>query len=273
MNAPLQGLQRTGTNESIKKTQSKLRLIQKREKKLKKAVQTSKKAMKVLALLVFIVFTAIFSVWSYRQLGGLVLRKVECNGQDLLTRNNILRAANIRTGQPIENIDLEVIQRKIQELPEVQTTNVQIRFPNTLVIQVTEATPLIRLIQKDTKQLLLSNNNLQACDGDCWDLPLWLGDATPTAKQLNFLKTLKEKHSKYYSDISYVSSNASEKFEIGLNSMQHTLVLDANEQPIKSLGNYYKLRTEHPDLIRQSSTFDLRFNNYIYSATEEHQNG
>lgn len=273
MNAPLQGLQRTGTNESIKKTQSKLRLIQKREKKLKKAVQNSKKAMKVLALLLFVVVTAIFSVWSYRQLGGLVLRKVECNGQDLLTRTTILRAADIRTGQPIEDIDLEVIQSKIQDLPEVETSSVQIRFPNTLVINVTEATPIIRLIQNGDKQLLLSNNQLQACEGDCWDLPLWLGDKTPTIKQINFLKSLKEKHSDNYSDISYASSINSEKFEIGLNSMHHTLILDAKEQPIKSLKNYYKLRSEHPDLIRQSSTFDLRFNNYIYSATEEHQNG
>ncbi|MDB9743893.1 FtsQ-type POTRA domain-containing protein [Fibrobacterales bacterium] len=182
MNAPLQGLQRTGTNESIKKTQSKLRLIQKREKKIKKAIQTSKKTAKILAISSLIILTSILTVWSYRQLGGLVLRKVECNGQDLLTRTNILRAANIRAGQPIEGIDLELIKATIQNLPEVESTTVQIRFPNTLVIKVQEAKPLIRLIQKDKNQLLLSNNQSMSCQGDCWDLPLWLGTETPTEK-------------------------------------------------------------------------------------------
>jgi cell division septal protein FtsQ len=273
MNIPLQGLQRIGTNESIKKTQSKLRLIQKRKKQLKKAIQNSKKALNVLALFFFIIFSTVLSVWSYREIGGLVLRKVECNGQDLLTRNNILRAANIRTGHPIEDIDLKDIRSKIQNLREIETVSVKIQFPNTLVIQVSEATPIIRLIQKNNKQLLLSNNQLQSCKGDCWDLPLWLGNDVPTSKQLTFLKTLKEKHVFNYSDISYLSSINSEKFELGLNSMHHTLILDANEQPVKSLKNYYKLRNEHPDLIRQSSTFDLRFDNYIYSATEVQKNG
>lgn len=63
---------------------------------------------------------------------------IECVGQEKLTREQIMTAAEVRTGANIFSVNIEAMKRKVAAIPSVDQSNVRRIFPNKIKIWVRE---------------------------------------------------------------------------------------------------------------------------------------
>jgi cell division protein FtsQ len=67
---------------------------------------------------------------------------VEVSGTSVLEPDVVRRAAAVRPGTPLARLDLRAVQRRVLALKPVREVAVNTRYPHTLVLQVTERTPV-----------------------------------------------------------------------------------------------------------------------------------
>ncbi len=63
---------------------------------------------------------------------------IECVGQEKLTREQILTAAEVKAGANIFSVNIESVKRKVAAIPSVDQSNVRRIFPNKIKIWVRE---------------------------------------------------------------------------------------------------------------------------------------
>jgi cell division protein FtsQ len=68
----------------------------------------------------------------------LAARAVKVEGTARLTRAQIVAAAGVPMDSPLVRINRGAIARRVEQLPEVRTARVELSFPDTVVIAVTE---------------------------------------------------------------------------------------------------------------------------------------
>lgn len=66
------------------------------------------------------------------------IKSIECVGQEKLSREEILKAADIDTGTNVFSVNIESIKRKVAAIPAVSDSNVRRIFPNKIKIWVRE---------------------------------------------------------------------------------------------------------------------------------------
>ncbi len=66
------------------------------------------------------------------------IKSIECVGQEKLSREEILKAADIDTGTNVFSINIESVKRKVAAIPAVSDSNVRRIFPNKIKIWVRE---------------------------------------------------------------------------------------------------------------------------------------
>jgi cell division protein FtsQ len=85
----------------------------------------------VLALLAGLVWIVAFS-------SVLAARSIRVEGTQRLSRDQILAAAGVRLGTPLVRVPRGTIARRVERLAEVRSARVELSFPDTVVIAVTE---------------------------------------------------------------------------------------------------------------------------------------
>ena len=78
------------------------------------------------------------------------LKAIEVTSDGNLTREAILRAADVTEGQNIFSISLPKVQEKLGALPQVEESRIQRILPNKLVISVQERRPVAWVVPPDT---------------------------------------------------------------------------------------------------------------------------
>lgn len=66
------------------------------------------------------------------------IKSIECVGQEKLSREEILKAADVDTGTNVFSVNIESIKRKVAAIPAVSDSNVRRIFPNKIKIWVRE---------------------------------------------------------------------------------------------------------------------------------------
>ncbi len=66
------------------------------------------------------------------------IKSIECVGQEKLSREEILKAADIDTGTNVFGVNIESVKRKVAAIPAVSNSNVRRIFPNKIKIWVRE---------------------------------------------------------------------------------------------------------------------------------------
>ena len=61
---------------------------------------------------------------------GLVVDEVLVNGRQNTTKTSLLEALNVKLGEPILGVDLDVIQSRIMALPWVKTAQIKRQLPD-----------------------------------------------------------------------------------------------------------------------------------------------
>jgi cell division protein FtsQ len=77
------------------------------------------------------------------------LKTIEVNSDGNLSRDTIVRTANIAEGQNIFSIDLPRVQEKLATLPQVEESRVQRILPGKIVISIQERRPVAWVVPPD----------------------------------------------------------------------------------------------------------------------------
>jgi cell division protein FtsQ len=80
-------------------------------------------------------------VWALLGSTVLVVRSVRATGTPLVPRSRIIAAAGIARGTPLIRIDSQVIERRIERIPQVAAATVRRQWPGTVVITVQDRVP------------------------------------------------------------------------------------------------------------------------------------
>jgi cell division protein FtsQ len=88
---------------------------------------------------------------------GLALREVRVEGRGETAISDILAAVGANRGAPILGIDIDGVRQRLEDLPWIVSASVERRFPDQLIVSVTEAEPMA-LWQRNQKLFLVSRN-------------------------------------------------------------------------------------------------------------------
>jgi cell division protein FtsQ len=109
---------------------------------------------------------------------GFTLRQVQVQGAPDQAKADILRAANLTTGQPILGIQLDALRKRIETAGWVKEAKVVRLLPDTLIIAVVPRTPLVVWQHLGVAHVVDSDGQVigDADPGRFPDLPLVVGD-------------------------------------------------------------------------------------------------
>jgi cell division protein FtsQ len=88
---------------------------------------------------------------------GFALREVRVEGRGETAVADILSAVRANRGDPILGIDIDAVRQRLEDLPWIETASVERRFPDQLIVSVTEAEPMA-LWQRSQKLFLVSRD-------------------------------------------------------------------------------------------------------------------
>ncbi|MBM7367116.1 cell division protein FtsQ/DivIB [Gordonia hydrophobica] len=77
------------------------------------------------------------------------VRSVEVTGTRTLDSAEVLRLAEVPMGRPLLRVDTAGIAQRVSVLPTVESVNVEVGYPSTVTIDVTERTPLVTVPRGD----------------------------------------------------------------------------------------------------------------------------
>ena len=133
-----------------------------------------KRRLRFLLVLILVAVVA-FAVWAVWFSSLLAVQRIEVVGLtpegELVGGQQVRSAASITVGAPIAQLDTSAVQRRVAELPWVDTVEARRAWPNDVVLAVTERTPVAVLESGDVR----SGVDAQ---GAVFDPPggLWLTD-------------------------------------------------------------------------------------------------
>ena len=81
--------------------------------------------------------------WAFLGSSLLVVRHVRVTGNRLVPTAQVLRAARIRTGQPLASLDTTAVARRVEQIAPVLSATVSRSWPDGVVITVRERTPVL----------------------------------------------------------------------------------------------------------------------------------
>ena len=88
---------------------------------------------------------------------GFALREVRVEGRGETAVSDILAAVRANRGDPILGIDIDAVRQRLEALPWIVSASVERRFPDQLIVSVTEAAPMA-LWQRNQKLYLVSRD-------------------------------------------------------------------------------------------------------------------
>jgi cell division protein FtsQ len=86
---------------------------------------------------------------------GFALREVRVEGRGETAVADILSAVRANRGDPMLGIDIDAVRERLENLPWIVSASVERRFPDQLIVSVTEAEPMA-LWQRSQKLFLVS---------------------------------------------------------------------------------------------------------------------
>jgi len=83
--------------------------------------------------------------WLFARNDRFTIKNMDVSTSGRLSKEHITEFGGVTEGQNLFDIDIDSIRKKIEEGPLVESAEVQRRLPETLVIRVSERTPLARI--------------------------------------------------------------------------------------------------------------------------------
>lgn len=125
---------------------------------------------------------AIETAWLNRSANaGLTADNIFVTGRNETSASDVLQAVNISRDQPLLSFSPRDAKQRLENLPWVREASVQRRFPNTVMVNITERTPIGFLQQNRQLSLVDESGTILAKDGlGRWSsLPVLIGEQAP----------------------------------------------------------------------------------------------
>jgi cell division protein FtsQ len=81
-------------------------------------------------------------VWLVYFSSVLTVKRVDVEGNDLLTRNQVLKTARVPTGEQLARVDIDAISARLRALAAVRAVDVSRKWPDGVQIVVQERVPV-----------------------------------------------------------------------------------------------------------------------------------
>lgn len=105
---------------------------------------------RVLAAVVTVLVLVGVAVWLIAYSSVLGVTEVEVEGTSLLSADEVRAQVQVSDGDPLARVDIGAVAARIEELPAVRSVDVSRKWPNALLVQVTERT-VVAVIQVGAK--------------------------------------------------------------------------------------------------------------------------
>lgn len=257
---------------------SKSRALRLKSSRKRKALV--KKVMRFLCLAAVLCLVAliVFCVKNWLKTSAAFnVEKIEIRGNNILTREEILALANLKTPQRIFDIDLAAMEKRIQRHPFVKEVSVVRSFPATLKIYVIEREPIVSL--SSSKELLYLDSHgylLPHLSEKYYDLPIITGTQKPKVglgEQINserilqairFLRVIKATEPSLFSKISEINLASSKGMILYITGNKIPIIFGQNEyrtkvQYLKAILNHIQSQGNWDNIV----SIDLRFKGQV----------
>ncbi|MGI8680195.1 MAG: cell division protein FtsQ/DivIB [Jatrophihabitans sp.] len=111
------------------------------------------------------VVLAVFVTWLVAFSAAFGVRNLDVQGNRTLSRAEIVHAAAVGHGTPLVRLDTAAITERIERLPDIASAQVSTSFPSTVVITVTERTPVAYLVGSGGPRLVDGTGRQYAAAG------------------------------------------------------------------------------------------------------------
>lgn len=118
--------------------------------------QRRRKANRRLVLLLFLFFTMIAAV-AYTQSPLSHVKKIIIKGNQIYSKNEIMDSSGLTNNTNIWKVRKDKITKKVKQLSEINQVDVQIQWPNTIIIHVKEH-KRVAYLKKDTNYFPVMEN-------------------------------------------------------------------------------------------------------------------
>lgn len=192
---------------------------------------------------------------------GLALDEVQVTGRSETSQADVLTAIGVQRGAPLLGIDIQAARQRLMSLPWIASVTVERRFPNRLLVQISEAEPLalwqrqqqLYLVSRDGK--VIETDNLQRYA----KLLVIVGDDAPlhAGKLLEMLETEPELQHQVTAAV-YVGKR---RWNLRLNNEVDVKLPE--EDPLSAWHLLAQLDRQNQLLAKDISIVDLRLPNQV----------
>lgn len=202
---------------------------------------------------------AIETAWLNRSASaGLTADYIFTTGLNETSTSDVLQAINISISkkQPLLSFSPHDAKQRLENLPWVREASVQRRFPNTVMVNITERTPIGFLQQNRQLSLVDESGTILAKDGlGRWSsLPILIGEQAPQHAPL-LMKELNS-HPEIYRRVKAMTFVNQRRWNLRLDNNVDVL-LPENEIPT-ALDRLDRAQTDSHILEKDITAVDLR---------------
>ena len=192
---------------------------------------------------------------------GLTLETVKVAGNHAITTEDILSIIALPQGYPMVAIDSTKIREKLQNVGWIKSASISKQLPNTLVVKITERTPIAIWQNKGGYQLIGSEGHLMGTQGitQYLDLLLLVGDNAPSQmEQLQLVLNEMPRIKKTIKTASWISGR-----RWTLTTKSGIEILLPAQSPMASAKYLAKLQRRKNILERDIIRIDLRIQDRV----------
>lgn len=118
-----------------------------------------RRRLKLISLVVAVLLVAGAGVWLVGFSSVFALRTVQVNGATLTGADNVRAQAKAPTGTPLSRVDTSQLATRVAALPAVASVKVTKKWPNTIVIEVTERVAVVQRVASSGYQWIDAEGN------------------------------------------------------------------------------------------------------------------
>lgn len=109
---------------------------------------------RIVVILAAVVVLALAGTWLVAFSSAFGVRSVQVRGTHVLAASDVERAADIEHGTPLVRLDTVAVAKRVEKLRVVASARVDTSFPSTVVVTVTERTPVGYVMSSGLRNLV-----------------------------------------------------------------------------------------------------------------------
>lgn len=204
----------------------------------------------------------------------IVLKKVEVEGNQLLTWEDVLSAAKVELGVPMLDLKVDSIQAALERLDLVQKAEVKRSIFTTLRIRIVEAKPLFLVSDpKGWKMYSDKGTRIPIRQDLGMQLPVVsAGNKTDLAKAVKLLCTMRDSDAELFAGVSQlVVNSAQSSLDVYFRNVGHKVLFSANTDAI-GFHRYKLLVQSLSKNLQGAVVVDMRFPGFAVARVGNREN-